>query len=519
MRRVAQILFVAAFSLLMAGCGSQNSAVTPTPPSTTTPETSPVSMSVTDTPPTGVTVLFFSLNISDGTLTNQSMGTVPLWSSNLAIPVNVTDLQTDAAFLGNRNVAAGTYTGLSLTVSNPQLTIFNGTGATIGSGATACVNNATCTLSPSLSPLTLSFTTAPFPIDLSASSPLAFMLDINLNTVIQPDLTMNLAASGGVTLSQLPIPPTGPVPGLGHVTGTIQSVVAPSGTPATGSFVIQIPDGRTFTIDDNSSTTFNYPSAVCSTANAACLAAQQVVKVGVSMQTGGTLLASEVDYLAAAGQTVVEGDIIRLSTSGGNTVMDLILQGPYDSSQLPMGHRATVTIPTTGVTYAIDSDEGFTIPSGLSFASTTDLTVGQEVAVAVVAGSLQNTVSGTEDWDPWGGRAKVTFTTDSITLEPSQISGQVNVVTASNLSFTLNTNPNYFVTPSKSSATWSWAPLTITVQTTSATTFDNFTTDTIMGVAANDKVSVKGWVFSTPAPPAATSITVAAEKVRDRPGF
>jgi len=514
MRRVVQLLGIAAFSLFMAGCGGQNSAMSPTPNPNPTPENTPVSMSVTDTPPTGVTVLFFQLGITDATLTTQGGTSVPLLSSSHTIPVNVTELQTDAAFLGNANLAAGDYTGLTLTFSNPQLTIFNGTGATIGSGATACVNNATCTLSPSTSPMMVSFTTAPFPIDLSASSPLAFMLDINLNTVIQSDLTVNLAASGGVTLSQLPIPPTGPVPGLGHVNGTIQSVVAPTGTPATGSFVIQTPDGRTFTIDDNGSTTYNYPSAVCSTANAACLAAQQVVKVEVSFQTGGTLLASEVDYIEAAGQTVVEGDIIRLSSSGGNTVMDLILNGPYDSGQLPMGHRATVTVPTTGVTYAIDSDEGFTIPSGLSFASATDLNVGQEVAVAVM-GSV-TTASGTNDWDPWGGRAKISFTTDSITLEPNQITGQVNVITAGNLSFTLNTNPYYFVTPSKG-AFPSWAPITITVLTTSGTTFDNFTTDTFAGVAANDRVSIKGWVFSTPS--AATNITIAAEKVREHQGF
>jgi hypothetical protein len=38
------------------------------------------------------------------------------------------------------------------------------------------------------------------------------------------------------------------------------------------------------------------------------------------------LLASTVEYLQAAGQMVVEGNIIRLSTSGGNTLMDLIVQ-------------------------------------------------------------------------------------------------------------------------------------------------------------------------------------------------
>jgi hypothetical protein len=506
MRRAAQLLVIVAFLLFMSGCGSRSSRIP-----TSNPADVPVSLTVTDTPPSGVTVLFFQLSITGATMTPSSGGSVSLLSSANPIPVNVSQLLTDSAFLGSANVPAGTYNSLSLTFSNPQLTIYNGSDSAI---ASTCALNTVCQLTPTTTPLTLAFSTAPFPVTLTANSPLAFKLDIHLETVIQSDLTVSLAATNGVTISQLPTPPSGtPIPHLGHLTGTIQSVNT-STTP--NGFTLQTRDGRTLTVDVNSSTSYNYPSSVCSADNSSCLATQQIVKVEVSLQTDGTLLASEVDYVQLAGQTTVEGNIIRLSTSGGNTLMDLILQQMSStSSTLFLGHRVTVTVPVSGVTYAIDSGS-FTLPGGLSFASASDLIVGQEVSV-VVQGSV-TTASGSSSWTPWAGPAATTFTTSSITLEPSQITGSVAAVPPTGqLSFTLSTLPVFFV-PSMATASTppTWGPVNITVQTTAATTFTNFTTDSISGLAVNDVVSVGGWVFSTPS--GATTITQAAETVVDRPG-
>ena len=514
MRKATLFVFIVVFLLFMAGCGNQ---VNTTPVSNPATADVPVGLTVTDTPPAGVTVLFFQLSITGASLTSSSGGTVSLLSSTNPVPVNVSQLLTDSAFLGSQNVPAGTYTSLSLTFSpNTQLTIFNGSGATIGSGANACATNTVCQLTPSTTgSLTLPFTTAPFPVTLAANSPLAFKVDIHLSTVIQSDLSVDLGVTNGVTISQLPTPPSGaPVPRLGHLTGTIQSLIA-------SEFTLQTRDGRTFTVDVNSSTTYNYPSSVCLADNSTCLATQQVVKVEVSLQTGGTLLASAVNYVQPAGETIVEGNIIRLSTSGGNMLMDLILQkGPAAPSTLPMGHRVTVTVPLAGgvVAYAIDSGS-FTLPApttyALSFASASDLIVGQEVSV-VVQGSV-TTASGSGSSSPWTGPAAITFTASSITLEPSQITGSVAQVNAPQLTFTLSTLPNFFVPPvATAGAPPIWVPVNITVLTTGATTFlpTTLTPDSISGLAVNDVVSVEGWVFSTPT--GATTITVAAETVLDR---
>jgi hypothetical protein len=505
MHRAIWFLFVARFLLAMSGCGSQYSMAS-NPASSSSSSNVPVSMMVTDTPPAGVTVLFFQLSITGASLATSS-GSVSLLNTTNPIPINVTQLQTDSAFLGSVNVPPGIYSSLSVTFANPQLTIFNDSGAAIGS----CANNTVCQLTPTTTPSTLTFSTDPFPVTLMANSALAFKLDIHLDTIIQQNLSVDLSATDGVTVSQLPTPPQGaPFTHLGHLIGTIQSLT-------TNGFTLMTGDGRTFNIGTDSSTVYNYPSSVCTTDNFACLAAQQIVRVKLSLMMSGTLLATEVDFVQPAGQNVLEGNIIRLSTSGSNTIIDLILQegAPMPlHSMFPFGQRASVNVPSTGVTYAIDSGS-FMIPSGLSFASSADLAVGQEVSV-VVQGSVAPG-SGTEMSIPFLGPAAIAITTNGITLEPSQVTGSVAAINAGASNFTLSTLPVCFVPPAAAPGMLpAFVPVNITVQTTSATTFTNFTPDSISGLAVNDVVSVGGWIFSTPS--GITAITQAADTVVDRPG-
>lgn len=98
-----------------------------------------------------------------------------------------------------------------------------------------------------------------------------------------------------------------------------------------------------------------------------------------------------------------------------------------------------------------------------------------------------------------GRPAAITFTTNSITLEPSQITGLVSALNASGLNFNLSTLPNYFVPPAATAgAAPTLTPFQITVLTTGDTTFTSFTPDSISGMAVNDVVSVGGWLFLAP---------------------
>lgn len=123
--------------------------------------------------------------------------------------------------------------------------------------------------------------------------------------------------------------------------------------------------------------------------------------------------------------------------------------------------------------------------------------------VDVVAGSLSN--SGNSG--PWAPPS-ISFTTDSIELEPGQITGTVTG-TPSSPNFTITTFP-FFVPWFNSN----WMPTQITVQTTSQTTYQGLSPDNFSGLTANSLVSARGWLFSTPSGP--TPSTMVAETVVGR---
>jgi len=497
---------VGLISLFLTGC-SQSPVSTMSPSSSSTSSSSTnsaqVSLSITDEPPTGVTVLFFQISLTSANLTPASgSSSISLLSNNTPIQVDVTQLQAISAFLSTANVPAETYNSLSLTFANPQLVIFNASDQAI---ASTCPVNATCQLTPKIdNSSTLTFSAAPFPVTVAQNTPLGFLLDFHLDQVIQSDLSVDLSATNGVTVAQLPsAPPMGPSP-FGFLLGTVESV-----NSGQNEFTLQTRFGRTFTIDVNSGTSYqNFPSTVCTTSNLSCVATGQIVKVQVaSVESDGNLLAAQVSYIQTAAQEVVEGNIIGLSASNGTTVMNLLLHWSPDSVQFPFGGIASVTI-AAGATFSVDSGN-FTIPKGLSFASTSDLLVGQEVQVSVAAGSLSNSRA-LAFWAP----PSLSFTTSSVELEPSQVTGTVTSVNASGSSFTITTFPNFF-SPWLNSTWPNWRATLITVQATSQTAYQDFSPDSFSGVSNNNVVSVQGWLFSTPS--GATPTTLLADTVLGRP--
>ena len=497
MHRVRLSLSIGLIFLFLVGCSSgpaNNNAVTSSG--------IPVSLSMTDDPPSGVNVLFFQISLTAAALTPAS-GSTPasLLPNNTPIEVDVTQLQALAAFLSTANVPAATYNNLTLTFANPQLVIYNASDQSI---ASSCPVGTICQLTPQIdNSATLTFSSAPFPVTVTENSPVGFLLDFHLDQVIQSDLSVNLSVANGVTVKQLPAtPPFGP-PQFGFVFGAVQNVDA-----SQNQFTLQTRWGWTFTVDVNSSTSYeNFPSSVCSASAFSCLASGQIVQVQIaSVQSDGSLLAASVSYVQAASQQVVLGDVINLSTQNGNTVMTLLLRWSPNAGILPFGGMASVTVPSTAP-FSVDSGT-FTVPSGLSFASTSDLLVGQEVQVGVAPGTLSNNAGG----GPWSPPS-VSFTASSVQLEPSQVTGTITAIDTSNTSFTVQTFSN-FGPP----WTWNWTPTDVTVLTTSQTAYQDGNSSGFSGLTTNSVVSVGGWLFSTPN--GATPTTQLAKIVRERPnGF
>lgn len=507
-RTSAFVFITAMMTTLLAGCGSSVVTSTVTPAAGTVP----VSVTMTDDPPAGVAVLFFQVSLTDATLTSSTGTTVSLLNNNTPIQVDVTQLQALSAFLSTANIAGGTYKSLSLTFANPQLVIFNQADTSLGS----CAVGSVCQLTPALdsgsSPL--SFTASPFPITVTSGAPLGLLIDFHLNTVIQPDLSVNLGVSNGVTVSALPPAPTPPQ--IGSITGTVGPVTASS-----NQFTLQTPWGRSFTINTTSSTTFNdFPSSACTAASIACVAQGQIVQVQIaSVGTNGTLTASSVTYVQAAAAQTVEGTVINILPSPTNllpapvTLMLLVHQNPTASSTFPMGGMVEVSVPPTA-TLSIDAN-GFTIPAGLTFANNPQMgplgafTVGQNVSVTVVPGSVSNNPSITP---AHGMGPSVVFTASGVALEPSQMTGLITATDSSTTSFTLGVGGGPFFAP------WPMptAIAAFNVDTTGQTTYTGFNPDSYSGIAKGELVSVNGWLFATSS---GTPPVIAAQSVVQRPGL
>jgi hypothetical protein len=454
------------------------------------PENVPVSLTITDDPPVGVSVLFFQVSLTAASLQPASGTAVSL--INNPIPIDVTQLQALSAFLNTANVPTGTYNSLSLTFANPQLVIYNASDTAI---AATCAVGTVCQLTPTLdNSATVSITSAPFPVTVAANSPFGFLIDFHLNTIIQSDLSVNLSAANGMTVGQLP--PWSPMqpPHFGMLWGTVESASA-----GNNQFTVLTGDGRSFTVDSNSSTTYaDFPCAG-PVQTIACVADGQSVQVQVaSVQGDGSLLAAQVTYVQASGQQTVVGTIVAIPpypTPVGETIIQLILhRGPNSNSGLPLGGIAQVAVwePGSGssvvTAFSIDSN-GFTIPPGLTFATNTDLGIGQTVQVTVAPGTLQESSGpgGNQGGGGWGPPAQVSFTASAIALEPSQITGSVASIGTG--SFTLGIFPNTFgpISPTFQAQA--------VVQTSTQTVYQGFTPDDFSALAVGDVVSVNGWLF------------------------
>src|SRR5437016_12861526 len=180
MYRLLSFIFVLASCACLVGCGNSSMSVAPA-------GSVPMSLTIGDTPPSGVAVLFFETQITGASL--QPSDTSKAAVSVLSAPVEVEfgHLQTDKAFLSLSNVAPDTYKSISLTFGNATTTIVNHSGAAIGS----CANNSVCELTPNFNPSMATLSSAPFPITINQNSVVGIRLDFNVNSSVQSDLSIN----------------------------------------------------------------------------------------------------------------------------------------------------------------------------------------------------------------------------------------------------------------------------------------------------------------------------------------
>jgi len=458
-RLFASILIVGVV-LFFAGCGGTSSN-SPAPPAA---GTAPVSLTIGDTPPTGVTVLSFEVTVTGAVL---QPGDASLLSK--PVEVEITKLETETALLNTASAPAGTYNSIAVTFANPELTILNNSGGPIG----ACANGAVCELKPSLSPASVTYSAAPFPLTLSANSSIGLLLDFNLNTSIQSDLSINPA----ISFSQLPtMSGAGQLEELEDVAGQVTGKDA-----ANNQFTLQTSDGQSFTIKVDTNTKFEDFDEIEQSNSFSSLAVGQNVEVDLSLIAGGTLLAEKVELESAENnEEDLQGTIV--SVDSPTEFKMVVLDEVPDIAGVQVGNLVTVTIQS-GAAFRIHED-GLSLPPDVSFNSSADLLAGQNVQVRRLSASSSGT----------------SVTTDRVSLRMSQFTAKVKSTSGNN--FLVNNLSSLFAAANP--------PITeIQVFTTLQTEFDHVSS--VPALAAGNTVSLRGSLFGTSGIP-----ELVAKKLRKR---
>jgi len=467
-RKFAWLVLVA-MVLALSGCGSYSSSSTTMYPPPTG-QSAMVTVTVTDTPPAGVTVLSFELTVNGATL---NPGNVPLVYTPAKIEVK--QLETESAFLSTFGVPAGTYQSVTFNLTNPELTILNQSGAAIGS----CANNAICELKPAVAG-NVTFSGAPFPITLTSGTPAGFQVDVNVANLITNTLTVDFNATGVLSVAQLPLPghPMDHLDDLNDLIGTVQSL-----DTTNSKFTLHTANGD-FPVQANSGTQFEFES--CAANNFTCLQNGLVVKVDAEVMAGGVFLAHKIEFEDDAADDELEGVVFKIDDGAH---FEMVVLGELRSvTNVNLGNPIVVTL--SNPTFEVKND-GLNVPSGLqgAFQSATDtsqLLPGQVVEIRAAA--------------PASAGPPIAVTANRVRLRMSQFTATVTGAPAPP-NFVLGSLPGLFTTAGITS---------IGVQTSSATQFEGVTS--VSALADQNVVSVRGLLFNNGANPP----QLIADKVRKR---
>jgi hypothetical protein len=419
-------------------------------------------MVVTDTPSSAITVLSFQVQITGAVLQPGSIALLPR-----PVTVDLAELVSDAGLLFSSVVDSATYTSLELTFANPQVTLLNNTGGTLTLAGQSCVAGATCTYVPMLNNATVTISSGVFPLTITANSSTGLSLDLSIPDLLQSDLSVSLANGESVNLSLLSGNSSASQQAtIDDVVGSITSV---SGTQVN----IKTAFGDSLVLTESSSTSYTYPTDVCSANDSSCLSVGQSVTVDLGLLGDGSLGIHSLSYLGGSGSQLVKGLVLSTDATASTPTAVVLIQGEINASSVTPGEVATVSFPM-GTTYAVGVAD-YPTASDMSFGDAADLLPGQEVVLSVgsdlVAGSAP------------------TFSTGSVILESSQVVGEVIAVDSGTASFSIDGLSGLFTGA---------RPIVqlVDVQTGTATTFTGFTAAAVSAVTAGQFVVAKGPLFS-----------------------
>jgi len=387
-----------------------------------------LNLTLSDTPPTGTSILSFTMAIAGISLTPSTGSQVSVFSSG---NFELTHLQSDSTPIAvGVSVPVGSYTAINVTLGTSTGIFINASGSSIIVAGKTCAANAICSL-PNGAATTI---TIPITLTLTANQTQWIGLDVNLNNVITSASGITVDFTQANVLKALTTPrtnlPSGFVDSIDDFTGLVtaytsgSSITVKSGTR--GSLAATI----------TSTTTFDDPQSRCGAASsiAGCISTGAIVSVQAYLSTTGTIHVSEIDVIdtSTTAADEVEGLIYPSTCNGGNNFGLILFDSTVTSGNavltgLSYGAGFCVTIGPTA-TFAVDSGLLTTAIGhpATGFLSTSDIVTGQMVRM-----KLSNVTAGT----------LVNATATNVLLRYSRISGTVNIVSGNN--FSLNGAPTY----------------------------------------------------------------------------
>lgn len=365
-------LAVVPAAILTVSCGSTGGSVVTTTPPPAAATGSVVSFG-TDSPLCGVES--FVVTITSASLVPQGGGTpVTLITSTAPATVDFARLVDFTDILGVAGtVPVGTYTGLQLTLANPQLVVLNNSStppAPVSVPVTFTAATSTFNINPGL--VVTSGSTAGLTLDFNQSLSLQIDDTVPVTATLTPNITVTATTSGSSAGA------------ADLVNGIIQSVSSTNlPTGFTGSFALALHGGmgQTLTVLTNSDTVFE-GDGVTSFSN---LTANTFVEISVAVNTSGQIVAAIVDSeeqtSTISQRSAFLGQIINVTRPAGTAVTEFTLlvddEIPDLSSTVPLHSTLNVTLQGT-VQYLSNSQPWNA--QGFTFGSLT-MGLGENVAV------------------------------------------------------------------------------------------------------------------------------------------
>jgi hypothetical protein len=400
---------------------------------------SSLSLTISDTPPSGTSILSFTLPISGISLTPSGGGSqVSVFSS---ADFELTRLQSDSNLIAAKvPVAEGTYTAVNVTVAAPLAVFINASGSTVGS----CVAGSVCHLTGIATTITYTFPTGS-PLVLTANANQWLNLDFNYNKAIVATngIGVDMTQTGVLTASTT-VPtgiPSGDVANIDDFTGAVTAL-------STSSITLESSVRGTLTASISSTIPVYDPQSQCQgqgTGSLSCIGVGSIVSLQGVLSNAGVVSGTSLDVIDASTTPAdeVEGTIYPSSCNGAGS-FGLILSdsviftsgSPLTSANFGAGVCLTVS---QAATFAIDDGilTGQGVPT-VGFTNSSNILQGQTVRAKVTGAAT--------------GANGINVTATALILRFSRLTGIVNF--ESGYVLTVNGLPTYLTTGSLQAVTY-----------------------------------------------------------------